>query len=227
MAKREFDSSISLKESKDRDRMYARYDMHQLRFYQEILSHSFTYCNAICGTGKTLIGFHALINMLSEEKIQRIIYVRFPSDRERKQGFLPGTLEDKCRNMWTPVYDAMVTLGFQPEAVEVMRANQQLYLTTDIGMRGINLEKCGVIIDEAQNGSYDDIKLVLTRLHDNCTCIYIGDSKQIDNKKQDVSFERFGEYMSEPYWGTKVELKVDYRGEMSKRAESMPREVQV
>ena len=128
--------------------------------------------------------------------------------------------------MWTPVYDAMITLGFQPDAIDIMRANNQLYLTTDIGMRGVNLENCGVIIDEAQNGSYDDIKLVLTRLHDDCKCIYIGDSKQIDNKKQDISFERFGEYMSEPDWGTKVELKVDYRGKMSKRAESMPREEQ-
>ena len=99
-----------------------------------------------------------------------------------------------------------VTIG-----LDIMRANNQLYLTTDIGMRGVNLENCGVIIDEAQNGSYDDIKLVLTRLHDDCTCIYIGDSKQLDNKRQDISFERLGEYMSEPDWGTKVELKIDYR----------------
>ena len=227
MSKREFDSSISLKESKDRDRMYARYDIHQLRFYQEILSHSFTYCNAICGTGKTLIGFHALINMLSEEKIQRIIYVRFPSDRDRKQGFLPGTLEDKCRTMWTPVYDALITLGIQPEHIDIMRADDTLRLTSDIGLRGVNLENCGVIIDEAQNGTYDDIKLVLTRLHDNCTCVYCGDSKQLDNKRQDNSFERFGEYMSEPSWGSKVTLENDYRGKMSRRAESMPREVQL
>ena len=224
MSKREFDSSTYLKETKERDRVFARYDQYQRVYYQSVLDKLFVYCNAICGTGKTLVGFHALINMLSEEKIQKVIYVRFPSDRERKQGFLPGTLEDKCRIMWTPVYDAMVTLGFQPEAIDIMRANNQLYLTTDIGMRGVNLENCGVIIDEAQNGSYDDIKLVLTRLHDDCTCIYIGDSKQLDNKKQDISFERFGEYMSEPDWGTKVELKVDYRGKMSKRAESMPRE---
>lgn len=227
MAKREFDSSISLKESKDRDRMYARYDIHQLRFYQEILSHSFTYCNAICGTGKTLIGFHALINMFSEEKIQKIIYVRFPSDRDRKQGFLPGTLEDKCRTMWTPVYDALITLGLQPEHIDIMRADDTLQLTSDIGLRGVNLENCGVIIDEAQNGTYDDIKLVLTRLHDNCTCIFCGDSKQLDNKKQDNAFERFGEYMSEPSWGSKVTLVKDYRGNMSRRAESMPREVRL
>lgn len=224
MGKLKFDSSISLKETKERDRIFSRYDQYQRSYYEEVLSHSFTYCNAICGTGKTLVAFHALINMLSEEKIQKIIYVRFPSDRDRKQGFLPGTLEDKCRTMWTPVYDAMITLGFQPEFIDIMRADGLLQLTSDIGMRGVNLENCGVIIDEAQNGSYDDIKLVLTRLHDDCTCVYIGDSKQLDNKRQDISFERFGGYMSEPTWGSKVELMTDYRGKMSRRAEGMPRE---
>lgn len=227
MSKREFDSSTYLKETKERDRVFSRYDQYQRVYYQSILDKSFTYCNAICGTGKTLIGFHALINMFSEEKIQKIIYVRFPSDRDRKQGFLPGTLEDKCRNMWTPVYDALIALGLQPEHIDIMRADDTLRLTSDIGLRGVNLENCGVIIDEAQNGTYDDIKLVLTRLHDNCTCVYCGDSKQLDNKRQDNSFERFGEYMSEPSWGSKVTLENDYRGKMSRRAESMPREGQL
>jgi Phosphate starvation-inducible protein PhoH, predicted ATPase len=227
MFKRELDLMVLLKDTKERDKIFNRYDQYQRVYYQSILDKSFVYCNAICGTGKTLIGFHALINMLSEEKIQRIIYVRFPSDRDRKQGFLPGTLEDKCRTMWTPVYDALITLGIQPEHIDIMRADDTLRLTSDIGLRGVNLENCGVIIDEAQNGTYDDIKLVLTRLHDNCTCVYCGDSKQLDNKRQDSSFERFGEYMSEPSWGSKVTLETDYRGKMSRRAESMPREVQV
>ena len=224
MFKRELDPMVLLKDTKERDKMFNRYDQYQRAYYDGITGSSFVYCNSVSGTGKTLLAAHALLNLLSQGKIDRIIYLRFPSERDKKQGFIKGDLEDKCKGMWGPMYEAMLKLGFQPEAVDIMRDQSLVTMTTDIDKRGINFENAGVIVDEAQNGFFDDIKLVLTRLHDSCKCIFIGDANQLDNRKTDRAFERFGEYMSEPDWGTKVELKNNYRGKMSKRAEGMPRE---
>ena len=145
--------------------------------------------------------------------------MRVPSDRDLKLGALPGELENKCSKMFTPIYDAMESLGIQSDYLSTMEESEQLMLTSDIGLRGVNMSRIGCIIDEAQNADVDTLKLILTRFHDDCHVILCGDSLQNDNKRRKEAFEAYGEYMSEPEWGNKVTLTKNFRGKLSQHAE--------
>ena len=157
------------------------------------------------------MSLHCAIELLSQSKVSRVIYVRVPSDRDKKLGYLPGTLEEKCGILWAPAYDALVTLGIPWYAVDELRADRLLSFSSDIGLRGCNLEKSVVIIDEAQNATCDDLKLILTRIHDNCHVVLMGDSLQDDNRIHKEDFSNFCQYMCEPSWATKVTLTRNFR----------------
>ena len=104
---------------------------------------------------------------------------------------------------------------FAGYAVDELRADRLLSFSSDIGLRGCNLEKSVVIIDEAQNATCDDLKLILTRIHDDCHVVLIGDSLQDDNRIHKEDFSNFCQYMCEPSWATKVTLTRNFRGLLS------------
>ena len=116
-----------------------------------------------------------------------IVYVMFPT-MEQRLGYLPGTLEEKAAPYMQPLCDACYTLGLDPQQVILSEDNVQamkegkayIQFTTDTFMRGINIENKVVIVEECQNSYLDEMKKVLTRIHDNCKLIMIGHSGQID-----------------------------------------------
>ena len=92
-------------------------------------------------------------------------------------------------------------------------------LITDNNLRGVNLMDCLVIIDEGQNMGVSDLRLVLTRIHDDSKCVLLGDSRQSDNPgDKEHCFVDYGNYMVE-HIGRKVELTRNFRGRLSKIAE--------
>lgn len=78
--------SIDLKNSKERDRMYSRFDEHQKALFHSIQEHVFTYCEACTGSGKTTVATAALLDMLANGDIDKIIYVRVADDRAQSIG---------------------------------------------------------------------------------------------------------------------------------------------
>lgn len=214
-----FKREVDLKESKDRDRFYSRMDEHQRKLFHAIKDTTYVYCEAIAGSGKTTVSLAAMIDMLANGDIDKIVYIRIPDERLLRLGFLKGDLEEKTDKLWTPIYDAFTILGIQPEGVASLIDNELFLPTVDIGLRGCNLSKCGVIIDETQNASFADLKLVYTRIHDDCHIISIGDIKQKDNKRQDGAFTAYGNYLADSVLGTKCELVRNYRGKFSQMAE--------
>ena len=89
---------------------------------------------------------------------------------------------------------------------------------TDNALRGCNLEDAAIILDETQNCGYHTLKLILTRIHDNCHVVMIGDHYQKDQKGDNTVFIGYGEYLAQKI-GKKVELTKNYRGRLSKLAE--------
>ena len=87
-------------------------------------------------------------------------------------------------------------------------------------MRGVNLEKAGIIIDEAENMNLHTLKLIFTRCHDNCHIALLGDRYQKDNRGDNSKFVKYGEYLAEKSFGSKVELTKNFRGKFSKAAEA-------
>lgn len=144
-------------------------------------------CNSKAGCGKTLIAL-GVANLLVQYGFHNgIVYVMFPT-MEQRLGYLPGTLEEKAAPYMQALCDACYTLDIDPKMSIISEDNIQaqkegrafIEFTTDTFMRGINIENKVVIIDEAANGYLDELKKVLTRIHDNCKLVIIGHSGQCD-----------------------------------------------
>ena len=214
------DKNFDLKNNKDRDRVYTQLSSEQKTFFHSIKEHTFSFCESVAGSGKTLTAIAALLDMLANEEITKIIYIQKVSQRFLQNGFLPGTIEDKTDDLWGAFYDAMLTLGYDPDHVGMMVANGLIVLTTDSTLRGINVEKAGVCIDEAQNCDCRTLKLIFTRCHDSCHIVMIGDSQQKDNHGDNTGFIRYGDYLAGPAFGDKCVLTKNFRGKFSAYAEN-------
>ena len=148
-------------------------------------------CNAKAGTGKTTIAL-AVANLLVQYGLyDKITYIISPT-QEQRQGFLPGDQTSKTEPYMQPLIDALMTLGINPGTSIISENNIQslkngtayIEFVADTYLRGVNFENRVVIIDEAQNFYFDDLKKTLTRIHDNCKIILIGHTAQCDIYKK-------------------------------------------
>ena len=201
-----------------------------------------TICDAKAGTGKTLIALGTANLLVQYGFYDGIVYVMFPT-QEQRQGYLPGTLEEKSAPYMQPLLDAMATLGI-PEYTLISddmkyRKEDSAYIqfSVDTFMRGINLENKVVIVEECQNSYFPELKKVLTRIHDNCTAILIGSRIQSDLFKH-VERSGFVPYIEafkkEIESGgpnadkiSIVELKTNHRGWFSNFCDSVPQPYQL
>jgi predicted ribonuclease YlaK len=144
-------------------------------------------CDSKAGTGKTTVAL-GVANMLYQYGFYNgISYIVSPS-MEEKQGYLPGDQESKTAPYMQPLIDACLSLNINPTTAIKSENNYQaikdgkayIDFMAHTFLRGTNFENQIVIIDEAQNFYFDELKKVLTRIHDNCKTIIIGHTKQCD-----------------------------------------------
>lgn len=144
------------------------------------------FVDSIAGSGKTLISTALGALMVKYGLYDKIIYVTFPGIYEKSQGFLPGDLLTKSEPYFSPLYDALVTIGELPDHVcntsEKAVENGTAYIECAVStyMRGININNAFVIIDEAENADLHTLAKVLSRINDDCLTIVIGHSGQCD-----------------------------------------------
>jgi phosphate starvation-inducible protein PhoH len=219
------DYALTLKNNKERDRMYSRFNEKQKAFFRSIQDNIFTFCEASTGTGKTTVATAALLDLLANGEINKIVYIRVADARVQSLGYLPGDIDEKMAPYWGPFYEALITLGLQTESIRAMESLGLLKETLDITLRGTNLEKCGVIIDEVQNANIETLGLIFTRFHDNLHAVAIGDGIQRDQKKASTSFRLFCNLLASSSMGNKCELDTDYRGKFSRLAEKIMKEL--
>ncbi len=134
------------------------------------------------GTGKTYLAmYQALCHLWNKKdtRINRIILTRPVVEAGEKLGFLPGVLEEKMDPYMRPLYDAMNDIAGIDVAKDKI-AKGVIEIAPVAYMRGRTFHNSFVILDEAQNCSYDQIKMVLTRLGDNVKLVISGDSSQSD-----------------------------------------------
>lgn len=152
-------------------------------------------CNAKAGTGKTTVALGVANIMVQYGLYDGIIYIMSPT-MEQKQGYLPGSQEEKNAPYMEPLIEALYTLNLDPDHVLKSDSNVQglkdgsAYIDFKVNtyLRGCNFENKVVICDEFQNNYFDEAKKVLTRIHDSCKTIIIGEISQCDLlKHQDRS----------------------------------------
>lgn len=157
------------------------------------------FVNSMAGTGKTLVAT-GVANMLVEYGLfNEIIYIMSPY-AEKKQGWLPGTIEEKSSVYFDAFYQALDKCKVNTNTAvrsggSIVDDSKSGYITcvTDTFLRGVNIDNAIVIIDEAQNFTVKQLKKVLTRINDRTKVIVIGHNGQCD--LDDPSQSGFVQYM--------------------------------
>ena len=131
------------------------------------------------GTGKTYLAVAAAVAAFRERKINRIILTRPAVEAGERLGFLPGDLQSKVDPYLRPLYDALFDmLGAETYQKYLERGN--IEVAPLAYMRGRTLDDSFIILDEAQNTSCEQMKMVLTRRGFGSKMVITGDATQID-----------------------------------------------
>lgn len=131
------------------------------------------------GTGKTFLAVATGVAELNAGLRQRLIVTRPAVEAGEKLGFLPGTLEEKVDPYMLPIWDALRELMGQ-EQMERRMARGEIEVAPIAFMRGRTLKNAFVIVDEAQNTTAAQMKMVLTRLGRDSRMVVTGDPDQVD-----------------------------------------------
>jgi phosphate starvation-inducible PhoH-like protein len=131
------------------------------------------------GTGKTFLAVAAGVSELLSGTRQRLIVTRPAVEAGEKLGFLPGTLEEKVDPYMLPIWDSLRELMGQ-EQMERRMARGEIEVAPLAFMRGRTLKNAFVIVDEAQNTTIPQMKMVLTRLGRDSRMVITGDPGQVD-----------------------------------------------
>lgn len=131
------------------------------------------------GTGKTYLAMAAAIDALKKKRVSRIVLTRPAVEAGENLGFLPGDLQDKINPYLRPLYDALYDMmDFNDAAKSIERGI--IEVAPLAYMRGRTLSDAFVIMDEAQNCTHAQVKMLLTRLGEGSKVIVNGDITQID-----------------------------------------------
>ena len=205
-------------------------DEEQVRFRDAIWDKDklIVFCNARAGTGKTTIATATADLLVKYGFYKGIVYIASPT-QEQKQGYLKGTIEEKSEPYFEPFYQALEKIGVNLNTAtydDIMNEkNGTAYIEcmTHTFLRGCNFENKVIILDEAQNYYTDELKKVLTRIHDNCKVIVIGHSGQIDlyNNPQNSGFVRYLNHFSKDDRCAVCQLTHNYRGWISNFADEL------
>ena len=174
---------------------------NQKLFYQKIsdFNHQLILCHGIAGTGKTYVScYKALQDVLRRGlPYDKLIIINPTVDvgNEDKLGYLPGELSQKIQQYNESTFTILNSIVGKAKANKLIQDGK-----VEIGvlnfLRGVNLENCYVVLDEAQNVSPMQIKTIMTRISENCKMIIQGDLSQCDKYKTNgvTNYEKSGFY---------------------------------
>ncbi len=131
------------------------------------------------GTGKTYLAIAKAVEALEAGKVGRIVLSRPAVEAGESLGFLPGEMEDKLAPYLRPLYDALSD-RMSMKRVRSLMTEGAIEIAPVGFMRGRTLNNAFVVIDEAQNCTYVQLKMLLTRLGWNSTMVVTGDPAQSD-----------------------------------------------
>jgi phosphate starvation-inducible PhoH-like protein len=138
-----------------------------------------TFLLGSAGSGKTFLAMAYAINEVLNKRRSHIVLTRPIVEAGEKLGFLPGTFGDKVNPYMQPLYDTMdVLLGKFSSKREII--NKSIVLAPLCYMRGRTFNDAICIFDEAQNATYTQLKLFLTRFGQNTQVVVTGDPQQSD-----------------------------------------------
>ncbi len=153
--------------------------LNQRGYLEEIEKNDMVFGVGPAGTGKTYLAVAQAVSSLLNKSVARIVLARPAVEAGEKLGFLPGDLQDKVDPYLRPLYDALYDL-LDYEKVSRLLERNAIEVAPIAFMRGRTLNDAFVIIDEAQNTTTEQMKMVLTRIGFGSKVVVNGDITQID-----------------------------------------------
>ncbi len=153
--------------------------LNQRSYLEQIAKNDMVFGIGPAGTGKTYLAVAQAVSYLLNKQVTRVILARPAVEAGEKLGFLPGDLQQKVDPYLRPLYDALYDL-IDYEKVERLFERSQIEVAPIAFMRGRTLSDAFVIIDEAQNTTTEQMKMVLTRIGLGSKVVVTGDITQID-----------------------------------------------
>lgn len=134
------------------------------------------------GTGKTYLAVAKAVEALVNDEVSRIVLIRPVIEAGENLGFLPGDIGQKIDPYLRPLYDALYEL-LGAERVTALVEKKAIELAPLAYMRGRTLSGSFVIMDEAQNTTVAQMKMLLTRIGFGSRVVLTGDLSQVDLPK--------------------------------------------
>lgn len=131
------------------------------------------------GTGKTYLAVAAAVDALTKKRVRRIVLARPAVEAGENLGFLPGDMQAKVDPYLRPLYDALDEM-MPFERIQRALETRTIEIAPLAFMRGRTLGDAFVIVDEAQNATSMQMKMLLTRLGVNSRMVITGDKTQVD-----------------------------------------------
>lgn len=153
--------------------------INQRRYIDAIERNDLVFGIGPAGTGKTYLAVAMAVSAMLAKRITRIVLTRPAVEAGERLGFLPGTLQEKIDPYLRPLYDALFDM-LDGEKVEKLLERNVIEVAPLAFMRGRTLNDAFIILDEAQNCTGEQMKMVLTRQGFNSKMVVTGDPTQID-----------------------------------------------
>jgi phosphate starvation-inducible protein PhoH and related proteins len=148
-------------------------------YVRALKRHALVFSTGPAGTGKTWLAVANAVQLFERREVDRIILSRPAVEAGERLGFLPGDMREKVDPYLRPIYDALYEL-MDARIVERALQTTEIEIAPLAFMRGRTLANAAVILDEAQNTTAMQMKMLLTRLGENSRMVVTGDPSQVD-----------------------------------------------
>ena len=152
---------------------------HQKEYVRSIINNTITFCQGVAGSGKTHIAIGMALEYLLDEKVKKIVITRPVVESGEKIGYLPGSAEEKLHPYLLPLLDE-VNHFISSSQFATLKLNNKIDIVPLGLMRGRNFHNAFIVADECQNASYQQLKMLLTRIGMNSKMVLTGDISQSD-----------------------------------------------
>ena len=148
-------------------------------YIRALKRHALVFSTGPAGTGKTWLAVAQAVQLFERKEVDRIVLSRPAVEAGERLGFLPGDMREKVDPYLRPIYDALYDL-MDLRIVERALQTGEIEIAPLAFMRGRTLSHAAVILDEAQNTTAVQMKMLLTRLGENSRMVVTGDPSQVD-----------------------------------------------